>query len=179
MYRSKGFSICELIVSALLVITGAITLTRPDGALEGAAVVYGLLAVIMGAFDIAVYVKLERRTGFGPAASLVAGILSIIAGVLILLRPVVGTLALVWLFPIWFVCHCASRLMNLGLTRAVYGKAYYYFSMVVNIIGLILGIMLFFDPILSAFTMAFMVGFYLILLGIDGVVDSVSNLSKR
>ncbi len=178
MYNSKVFSICELIVSVLLVITGAITLTRPDSALEGATIVYGLLAIVMGVFDIVVYVKLESRTGFGPAASLVAGIISVLAGILILLYPVAGTVALVWLFPVWFICHCVSRLMNLGVTRAIAGSTYYYFSLVVNIIGLILGFMLLFDPFLSAFTMAFMVGFYLILLGIDGVVDSIARLSR-
>lgn len=66
------------------------------------------------------------------------GILSILAGVMILLRPVVGTIALVWLFPIWFICHCISRLMNLGVTRVLAGNVYYYFSLVLNIIGIIL-----------------------------------------
>ncbi len=179
MYRSKGFSTCELILSALLIVIGVLTLTRPDSALESAAIIYGILAAVIGIFDIIVYVKLERRTGFGPAASLVTGILSILAGVMILLRPVVGTIALVWLFPIWFICHCISRLMNLGVTRVLAGNVYYYFSLVLNIIGLILGFALLFDPFLSAFTMAFLVGFYLILLGIDGVVNSIGNLARR
>lgn len=179
MYKSKGFGALGLVISILLIISGAITLTRPSTALASAAVIYGILAIVIGVMDIAVYVKLERRTGFGPVTSLVTGIISLIAGIMILLQPVAGVIALSWLFPIWFVCHCVSRLMNLGLTRVMCGKGYYYFSLIVNILGLIIGIMMLFNPLLSVLTMAYMVGFYLILLGIDGLVTSLFTLFRR
>ncbi len=179
MSKSKWMNVFGLIISVLLIIFGAYTLTRPDAALESATIIYGVLAILMGVFDIAAYVKLERRTGFGPVAALVTGMISVIAGVLILFEPVAGTLALVWLFPIWFICHCVSRLMSLGITRMIGGNVYYYFSLVVNIIGLVVGIMMCFDPLLSMFTMAYMVGFYLILLGVDGVVSSLAGLGRR
>ena len=79
MYKSKGFGALGLVISILLIISGAITLTRPSTALASAAVIYGILAIVIGVMDIAVYVKLERRTGFGPVTSLVTGIISLIA----------------------------------------------------------------------------------------------------
>ena len=179
MYKSKGFAVCELIVSTLLVVFGVYTLANPSATLESAVIIYGLLAVLMGVLDIVVYVKLERRTGFGPIASLVTGIISVIAGAMILLEPLAGVLALTLLFPMWFICHCISRLMNLGLTRLVAGNAYYYFALVVNILGLILGIMMCFNPIVSVFTFSFIVGIYLILLGVHGIVLALSGLSRR
>lgn len=179
MYKSKWYGVFELIISILLVVFGAYTLTRPTTALESAVIIYGVLAIAMGVLDIAVYVKLERRTGFGPAASLVTGIISILAGIMILLEPVAGVITLSWLFPIWFICHCISRLTNLGLTRVIAGKTYYYFSLVINILGLIVGIMMLFDPFVSMFTMAYMVGFYLIMLGIDGIVVALGTLGRK
>lgn len=179
MRKSKWIGVCGLVVSVLLIIFGCYTLTRPDAALESATIIYGILAIVMGVMDIVVYARLERRTGFGPVAALVTGIISVLAGVMILLEPVAGTLALVWLFPIWFICHCVSRLMSLGFTRAVAGNTYYYFSLIVNILGLIVGIMLCFDPLVSMFTMAFMIGFYLIMLGVDGVVSSIAMLANK
>ncbi len=177
MYRSKGYSVVELIVSILLIIMGAVTLRRPEGTLGSIAAIYGILAIVLGILDIVVYAKLERRTGFGPVSSLITGILSILSGVLFLLQPVAGTVALAWLFPIWFISHCASRLMNLGLTKLFNGKVYFYFSLVLNILGLILGILLLFNPFLSAVMMVFLIGFYLTLLGVDGIVDAVRGLS--
>ena len=100
MYKSRRLGVIELIVSILLVVLGVYTLSSPGAALESAVIIYGILAVVMGVFDIVVYVKLEQRTGFGPVVSLVTGIISILAGVMILLEPVAGVLALSWLFPI-------------------------------------------------------------------------------
>lgn len=179
MYKSRRLGVIELIVSILLVVLGVYTLSSPGAALESAVIIYGILAVVMGVFDIVVYVRLERRTGFGPVISLVTGIISILAGVMILLEPVAGVLALSWLFPIWFICHCISRLMNLGLTRLAAGTAFYYLALVLNILGLIVGIVMCFSPLFSVLTLAYMVGFYLILLGIDGIVMAVSNFTRR
>ena len=179
MKRSKGLAVCGLIISILLVIFGAFTLTRPDTGLESAVIIYGVLAIAMGVLDIAVYVRLERRTGFGPVTALITGILSLIAGILFLLQPVAGALTLTWLFPIWFICHCVSRLANIGITRIVAGRTYYYFDLIINILGLIVGIMLCFNPLVSALTMSYMVGFYLIVLGIEGVVMAIEMLNRR
>ena len=179
MYKSRRLGVIELIVSILLVVLGVYTLSSPGAALESAVIIYGILAVVMGVFDIVVYVRLERRTGFAPVISLVTGIISLLAGAMILLEPVAGVLALSWLFPIWFICHCISRLMNLGLTRLAAGRAFYYLALVLNILGLIVGIVMCFSPLFSVLTLAYMVGFYLILLGIDGSVMAVSNFTRR
>lgn len=85
--------------------------------------VYGILAIDTGIADIVRYVKLERRTWLGPVLSLVAGILSIIVGILILANPAAGAWALSILFPIWFISHCIARLCNLGFTQMAGGTA--------------------------------------------------------
>ena len=77
----------ELITGILLIFLGIYSLIRPVGILTGVTVIYGLFAVITGIADIAFYVRMERRTGFGPAVSLVTGILSVLAGILILVNP--------------------------------------------------------------------------------------------
>ena len=74
----------ELITGILLILLGIYSLIRPVGMLTGVTIIYGLFAVITGIADIAFYVRMERRTGFGPAVSLVTGILSVLAGILIL-----------------------------------------------------------------------------------------------
>lgn len=41
------------------------------------------------------------------------------------------------------------------------------------------GIVMCFSPLFSVLTLAYMVGFHLILLGIDGIVMAVSNFTRR
>ena len=79
--------------------------------------------------------KMERHTGFGPVVALVSGILSVIAGLLVMVYPGAAAWALTIFFPLWFIMHCISRLTHLGIIRYVAGSGYYYFSLILNIIG--------------------------------------------
>ena len=109
---------------------------------EQIAAVYGAIALITGIADIVFYAKMERRTGFGPVVSLVTGILSVIAGILILFNLSAGAWLVATLFPIWFLAHCISRLAQLPFTRMTSGSAAFWFSLVLNILGLVLGVLL-------------------------------------
>jgi len=179
MTQKSKFGWMELILGILLIILGIYTFANPFTALTSVVIIYGLVSIITGIADIVFYVKLERRTGFGPSVSLIAGILSILAGLLILLSPGAGKWMFAVFFPIWFIAHCVSRLANLGFMRVVAGIAYYYFSLVVNILGLLLCFMLILNPWISVMSISYIVGFYLILLGVGSIVMAFSNLGIR
>ncbi|HAP9234537.1 TPA: hypothetical protein IWI47_001253, partial [Enterococcus faecium] len=49
-------------------------------------------------------------------------------------------------------------------------EGYYWFTIIVNILGILLGIFLLFNPISSALTLSFLVGFYFMLFGITHIV---------
>ena len=164
----------ELIMGILLITLGIYSLIRPAGMLPGVTVIYGLFAVITGIADIVFYVRMERRTGFGPAVSLVTGILSVLAGILILCNVSAGKWVIAILFPIWFIAHCLSRLSHLTLLRLTVGDAYYYFTLVINILGLILGVLMLFNPMISMFSVSWLIGIYLILLGMDSLFLAIS-----
>ena len=104
MKRRSKFGWMELIIGILLIVLGIFTFLQPGGVLSGAVFVYGLLAIITGVADIVFYVKMERHTGFGPAVALVSGILSVIAGLLIMVYPGAAAWALVILFPCGSLC---------------------------------------------------------------------------
>ena len=125
------------------------------------------------------YVKLEQRTGFGPGLSLAGGILSILAGLMILLYPSAGAWALVVLFPIWFIAHCISRLTRLPLVRLAGRSGYYYFTLVLNILGIALGFIMIVDPLISLFSLGYVIGMYLLILGIDSLVAALDLLDSR
>ena len=117
MRSKKTLGWGELALGILLIALGIFSFARPESALAGVTYLYGILALVTGIIDIVFYVKLEQRTGFGPGLSLAGGILSILAGLMILLYPSAGAWALVVLFPIWFIAHCISRLTRLPLVR--------------------------------------------------------------
>lgn len=179
MRNRSAFGWGELVVGIALVVLGIFTFARPSSALTGIVFVYGLLAVVTGIADIAFYVKIERHTGFGPVVSLITGILSILAGILLLFNPDAVKWAMALLFPLWFITHCISRLTHLPVIRLTAGSGYYYCTLIVNILGLILGFVMIVNPMLSLFSVSYVIGLYLLLAGIDHLVLAVSNIGKH
>ena len=179
MRRRSGFGWLELIIGILLVLLGILAFARPGAVLRGLVIVYGVAAVIMGVADIVMYIQVERYIGFGPYMSLISGILSVMSGVVLLVCPQAGIVVLTVMFPIWFIAHCISRLAHIGHIRYIAGEGVYYFSLVINIIGLILGCMMFLRPVFTMTAISYLAGAYLILLGIDAIVIAFSRAGTR
>lgn len=180
MRKYSGFSWMELTVGILLILLGIFTFFRPGSLLTGIVVIYGLIAVITGIDDIITYIRMEKYTGFGSMVSLVSGILSVMCGFMLLVYPDAGKWILSLLFPIWFIAHCISRLSHIYIFRMAGMKFFYAFTLIVNIVGVVLGILMFFNPLLTFMTMRFMgyiVAVYLILLGIDSTVSAFHRQS--
>ncbi len=137
---------------------------------------------------------MRRRSGFGWL-ELITGILLIILGIFTFVRPFralssfviayglpvypsAGQWALSLLFPIWFIAHCISRLTQLDRIRFAAGNAVYYVTLIINLIGLILGFMMVLMPRFSLISVSYVAGIYLLLLGIDSVVLAFSRMGE-
>ena len=179
MRRRSGYGWFELIIGIMLVVLGIFTFIRPGSTLTGIVILYGLVAVITGISDLIFYVRTERYTGFGPAVSLISGIFSIMAGVMLLVYPKAGAMVLTLLFPIWFIAHCISRLAHQPHVRRIAGSGMHTLTLIINIIGLILGFMMLLSPLFTLATLRNFAGIYLILLGIDSILMSASRMGMR
>lgn len=179
MRGRSGFGWSQFLMGICLILLGFFTFLRPRSIFTGIAVVYGIAAVITGICDIILYIKEERFTGFGPAVSLVSGILSIMTGIALLAYPGIAERIVSLLFPLWFITHCISRLTHIGLIRLMAGSFYYYVSLLVNTLGLVLGLLMLFQPFLTFFTVGYLVAFLLIAFGIDCIVLAFTNMGSR
>ncbi len=179
MSRRSGFGWLELAIGIILIVLGVLAFAQPDLALTSLVFAYGVAAVVMGIADIILYIQVERYTGFGPVLSLIAGILSVMSGIILVIYPRTGVLVLTVLFPIWFIAHCISRLTQLNHVRYVAGNGVYYFTLILNIIGLVLGFLMCLRPVFTLATLRFFASSYLILLGIDAVVMAASRMGTR
>ena len=160
----------ELIAGIVMIALGIASLARPSLAVTGLVYAYGAAGVIVGVADILRYIRVERYTGFGPMVSLVAGVLSVMAGVVILVNPRVGMAVFSLLFALWFITHCVSRLASLSWLRFVAGRGAYYAALVLNLMGLVLGAVLVVLPTASILTLGYLAAVYLIVLGAESLV---------
>ena len=176
MNKRASFAWLELFIGILLIALGVYSLLKPEEALDWAIVLYGIAAVVTGIMDIVFYVKTEHYIGFGPTLALVSGILSVLTGLMLAVYPGAARLAFLLLFPIWFIAHCVSRLSTLSFVRLTAGERVYVISLVMNIIGLILGVLMLFQPGLSIQILRAISGIYLISLGLDGLIRAIGHL---
>lgn len=178
MKMRSGFGWMELIIGIALAVLGIFTFAYPDNAVTTLVVIYGIIAVITGIADVVLYVHVEKHIGFGPTVSLISGILSVMAGVMLLVYPNAGKWVISLLFPIWFIAHCISRLSHLNTIKYIAGNFVYWFTMIVNIIGLVLGVVMIFSPNISIAAVAYIVGAYLVLFGSDCIIIAFSRIGE-
>ena len=167
MNRRTDIGWTELIFGLALIVFGVIMLRQPAGVLTWLVVICGIIAIFTGIGDIILYVKMERFTGFGPVISLVTGILSVMTGFMLLVYPGAGTWALAMVLPIWIIAHCISRLSHLQYMKMHYGMTYYTISLILNILGLLVGILLIFRPMITILSMGVLVGGFMIIEGVE------------
>lgn len=178
MRNRSGFGWTELLEGILLIALGIFSFVRPGSIVTGFVILYGLLALCMGIIDIVIYVKMEQHMGFGPTTSLISGIVSVLAGLMLMVYPGAAKWALVLFLPMWFIAHCISRLSHLSLIRMWASKVRYYFIMIINIIGLCLGILMLIRPLTALLSLNYIISINMILLGIDSIILAFSRMGS-
>lgn len=176
MKRRSGFGWFELIEGILLIGLGIYSLFKPMQSLLGLVVLYGVGAAATGIGDIVLYCRLEKYMGFGPTISLVSGVISLLVGIVLMLHPGAGSWAVLVLFPLWFLCHCIGRISHISYARPLFSRGYYTLALVVNILGLVLGVLMLLSPRLSLISFNLIMAFILLLLGVDTLAEALSKL---
>lgn len=179
MRNRSGFGWIEFISGLCMLLLGIVTIFRPQGMFTWFVIIYGLLAMITGISDIVFYIKAERYTGFGPIIALISGILSVMAGAILMAHPEMGKWILSVLFPLWFIAHCISRLTQLDMIRFTAGRTFFYISLVINALGLVLGVMMLFQPVFTYIAAGTLIGVYLIASGVETIIIALSKIGSR
>lgn len=178
MKRNTLTGVLELLVGVLFVVLGIIALTMPGKTLTTFVMIYGIGAIVIGIAEIIFFFRLNNRAGYAPTLSLLSGILGIITGILLLTNVTVGVWVITILFPIWFIVNCFTNLIGANFARLV-SKGYYWFYIIVNIIGIVVGFMLMFNPIDSSLTISAMLAWFLVMIGVSAAVRGIGWIANR
>ncbi|MGM0138242.1 acid-resistance membrane protein [Enterococcus sp. DIV0755b] len=167
--EKRGFDWGSLILGILFVIVALMSFQDPVGDLVAIVIVFGVFAILKGIFEIFLRNRFKDLTGYKAKMPLVVGILDIIIGIFLLWNMNASVLALPFVFAIWFIVDSIFGLFNLDLARQ-HSNGYFWFSLIIDILGIIVGFILLFNPISSALTLSFLVGFYFMMWGITQIV---------
>lgn len=169
MDTNRKFNWGYLIVGIMFIIVSLIAFRDPASSLIAIVMVFGVAAIVKGLFELFYRYKLKEFTGNKATSLIVIGVLDIIVGILLLFNLGVSVSMLPYFFAVWFIVDSIGDISLASVYKAV-SPAYYWFMVIINILGVILGIMLLFNPLTSALTLAYLVGFYFMMTGIMYIV---------
>ncbi len=171
MYERNRFDPFSLIIGILIVIVGILALRNPFASFGTIVVLMAIAAIIEGIFKLFEIRNVARSLQMSSGWWTFSGIIDILFGILLFFVPSIGGVV-VWIsIAIWFI---VDSLFELWLSRFLRNnnKTYYWFTVIISILGVVLGVILLFKPAYAISIAIFLLAFYLLLFGINQIIRS-------
>ena len=107
-------------------------------------------------------------TGSGTLTTFMA-IIDIIFGLLVMFNVGVGSAFFIYMFAVWFVISSVIGLMTLSGQGRFKGL-----SILINMLGLLFGIILLFNPMMGMVIVSMMIGISFTIIGVMYIVDGLA-----
>ncbi|MCZ0717405.1 HdeD family acid-resistance protein [Aerococcus kribbianus] len=167
--NNKGFSWQHLIIGILYLLAGIVVFNNPLLATLWLSVLIGIGWIISGVLNITMRDTMKEWTGRGSGWLVFFGIVDIILGLLLLFNQWVGLVAIPMLFALWFVVEAVGLIMSSFAWRS-WSKGRFWLQMLVGILGLIMAVVLVFNPLGALLTLEVLVGAFFILAAITHII---------
>ncbi|KKD44880.1 HdeD family acid-resistance protein [Listeria seeligeri] len=159
--------ILVLLAGIAMIVLGIWFLFHPGISLLTSTLMFGFLLLISGIFHTVSYFsdkKLQKVSGW----VLADGILSILLGFLLLFNDFAGTETIVLLFGMWVLF--AGIMRTIGAFTAKQNNVQGWgWILTIGIIGIVVGFIALFNPVVSAIGIVLIVGIFFIVQGISAI----------
>ncbi|PTI00090.1 hypothetical protein BU114_09525, partial [Staphylococcus shinii] len=85
---------------------------------------------------------------------------------------VTSTTFIVYLFAIWFIINAVFNIFNVTPVEKS-NKSFHLISILLNIVAIIFGIILLFNPLIAAFIIAIFISAVFFIIGITYIIDAL------
>lgn len=157
----------DALIGALFLGLGIILLRTPEMALGWLVTLLGVAAILSGISDI----RARRST--------LSGIAGILAGLLLVLYPVIGQGMLSIVLPLWFITRCVLRILGFDLFKQSTGRAPAILMLCLNMAALLFGVIMLFNATLFTLSLGLLVAVELIILGISNLVEAFGRVAPQ
>lgn len=169
MYQEKKFDWMSLILGIVFIILGCWSLKNPDTTLSLLSILVGIGAILKGIYEFWLRSTINNLLGTRSTWLLIMVILDIVLGIVFICHIAAGVMTISIIFAFWFIIDCIGQLSVAGFYKR-FRKGYYWWLVILNVLGIIIGISLLFNPMVSALTIVWLISFFLLLIGIVAIV---------
>lgn len=172
--RTRGFDWGLFLVGTVSVILSIFMFRNPGRGLRGMIIVIAVLAILQGIVWISIYVNLRRV--FSPSwTAIIPGIFDIVIGLLFLFNNQIGAMTISILVSVWFIIDSIIGIVCSWYLRIIETGWQFFFSVLLNIATLVLGVLLLCQPIIAGLSVVYLVACYLLIFGINEIVWAFAN----
>ncbi|OCN05377.1 hypothetical protein A4S06_09060 [Erysipelotrichaceae bacterium MTC7] len=175
--NGKSFFWMMLLLGILCIIGAGFAISNPDVTLVTLVICVAVIAFVRGVESIILYFDLKNYTGFKPVTMLLSGILEILLGILFMSNIASGVATLGIMFAFWFIFDSIFRLSNAGYYKTVM-PGMYVLVLVLNILSLVVGFMLLFEPLVSAMTLPVLISVAFAVFGVESIIVAFASRSE-
>jgi uncharacterized membrane protein HdeD (DUF308 family) len=147
------------LLGLLAIAAGVLALVYPNITLLALGLIVGVYLVFAGATYIALS-TLENQTAGGRVLRILVGFLSILAGLICLVRPGAGVLALLIALSFWFILTGVA-----DLARALDVREQRVISIILGVVSIAAGVVIVANPDIGLTTLALLAGIGFIVRG--------------
>ena len=153
----------SLIMGTLLLIVAVIIFSYPVKNFYTLTWLIGLFILINGVIQLLFRRAARALAGSGSGLIVVIGIIDIIFGLLVIFNVGASSTFFIFMFAAWFIVSSIIGLMTISKQSRLKGL-----SIIVNVLGLLLGIILLFNPMMGMIAITFAI------LGVTYVIDGLA-----
>ncbi len=158
------------LLGLISIIAGVLALAYPDITLLVLGLIVGINLVLIGAIWVALATVEDHSPG-GRVLRMIVGFLATLAGLVCLVRPGAGVLALLIAVSFWFIITGMA-----DLARALDEREHRVISGILGVIGIAAGIVIVGNPDIGLTTLALLAGIAFI---VRGTVELMAALYMR
>lgn len=159
----------SLIMGTLLLIVAVIIFSYPVKNFYTLTWLIGLFILINGVIQLLFRRAARALAGSGSGLIVVIGIIDIIFGLLVIFNVGASSTFFIFIFAAWFIVSSIIGLMTISKQSRLKGL-----SIIVNVLGLLLGIILLFNPMMGMILVSTMIAITFAILGVTYVIDGLA-----
>jgi uncharacterized membrane protein HdeD (DUF308 family) len=166
--EKRGFDWGVFIAGVISVVLSIFLFANPGKGLQGLVIVLAVLLIMQGSVWISMYAGFHGIFGLSWT-TLLSGIFDILIGIFFLWDNKVGAYTIAILVAIWFIVDSVIGIVFAWHLRFFETGWYFFFNLLLNILGLVVGVMLLLRPVIAVMSTVYLIAIYLMIFGINEI----------
>ena len=166
----KRYSKNSIAISLLLIILSLFLIIKPDESLIFVVKLFGCVLILNGIVHFITYFATSRKLD-SFSFELVQGVVSLIAGIVLFVNPVLVNSILPFIIGAWIIIESIIKFQIAFNINSLTSK--WAVALVLSIVLFIAGLLIIFNPFGTAVTIARLCGIFLLISEVISLIDSI------